>query len=1212
MGINIYKYKSIQDVILGIECEYQKSIQEYRDQCILQERHNTEFLNSDKNIFNSIDHPILMELINDYREIKKGLFNRNYKQAQDLLVSLKDRVKEHYIGINRRAGQIEDRDAVSNFKSEMYFLTDFIFRLEMTIELIGNCLVPLEDYAADRAKAGFEISQDEDYELFLVNKCLVLYRTALFDDECIEILEKLTKRLCGRKFYSKHMLFRVGTLNIQYRLYEHAERIFGQLIEKLRNEASSSTWDNEEKRIFFSSYMMLVSSYEYSGQYNKALATLIGEPLDEDPLQLCKHLIEKVINTLSKAEKSINDLVFASNDEESRQRVVGLLRRILITNTENNLFNGEIAQFAYANGEIFYRITQKENNEITKYIQNLYRAKGETRDDITEKAVQKHIQSEEKNKPLHDYLHLLAHCLNEEAVLILKRRYPDDKDIYRNLIILSRAIMLLVAEDEETYIGAHAFKTCLATVYAEAGEFHLASQNISEIIQDPEQYSGMDVVSKAEIDFFYYLLPRINAISSTNPISNSYADKYYNHYLNCCYRNFDFDAISHISLLSFEYRLAILLQSGDLARISEEFYEQVSADENNLEDNYNAVINIKNLDAHNIWLKNERHKVRYIYEFLKLYLQHDKDGNSLRSPRLYEMAYQYLKINHCFGQDTEISEIQYIDFDCPQNAIKLMTELFDGARLSGECADCVKGGQNIELTIGNVKLILADHWINKKDLDRTSLYFIFNGVICDSVADEDTAKHHSLSDELNKDIFLERIQFFDTPSKAIKEFFLLCTFMMIRADFVNPSRIFIMTPVNNAEPCKFPILDDLSLIHQNYDSNAETANFESLNAQYALSLNRSPFLCKKWLARLVHTSNTWLWALTFVLEDGNPNDMQYTIYFPDKQSTTAKLYHRAQCENILNHIFRPQRIIHTKNKKQYRACNADPPLCHIWKTERILDAKFKELFKSFPEIAWKQYAERHPNGSLLFWKKNESNRYVVWRIVLTNNSRAEKDAIMQTICNEGLEYPFVKRNPDSAQEWPIPYDALQKNEPFLFICHLGKTDDVVKFELNSFFEAERIRYWYDHEMILGDDWLKMIRTIISKDTCVGCIMLITCQEFFESESINREFEELIQKKHEKSQFAIVPVVYNCYRSDDLLKMAKKAYEMEKVSLSQHQICLELLGLSPHKTKGNQTIFLNDLKGGSLQEYTDNEKDKGRRTGAILHMCNELNVIKEKL
>lgn len=49
-------------------------------------------------------------------------------------------------------------------------------------------------------------------------------------------------------------------------------------------------------------------------------------------------------------------------------------------------------------------------------------------------------------------------------------------------------------------------------------------------------------------------------------------------------------------------------------------------------------------------------------------------------------------------------------------------------------------------------------------------------------------------------------------------------------------------------------------------------------------------------------------------------------------------------------------------------------------------------------------------------------------------------------------------------------------------------------------------------MILGDDWFKKVKNIIGKKNCVGCIMLVTKQEFFESYSINREFVEIERKK----------------------------------------------------------------------------------------------------
>lgn len=310
---------SIAELIGQVEIEYEKALSEYEDSGILLQRHDDKFLDSDNNIFND-EHKILMELIDRYRIIKNQRYNRNYEEAEKQLLALKNDVDEHFKSINRRMRQIgygEDKEKLS---SERYFINDFQNHLKLTIKLIRTGLIPFENYVKHCDEMGVDLCEDKDYTLFLVNKCLLLNHAMMFNDECVRILDKLTKRVKGRKEYSNDLLFCVGTLTIQYRLYKNAEVIFMQLISKLENKIITNHADNNEKYMYFSSYMMLISSYEYSGEYNKALTTLIGGTNKNTPIDICKSWLEKISGILSDKNYKIDDLCFASDDKSKRKR----------------------------------------------------------------------------------------------------------------------------------------------------------------------------------------------------------------------------------------------------------------------------------------------------------------------------------------------------------------------------------------------------------------------------------------------------------------------------------------------------------------------------------------------------------------------------------------------------------------------------------------------------------------------------------------------------------------------------------------------------------------------------------------------------------------------------------------------------------------------------------------------------------------------------
>ena len=1165
---------SIAELIGQVEIEYEKALSEYEDSGILLQRHDDKFLDSDNNIFND-EHKILMELIDRYRIIKNQRYNRNYEEAEKQLLALKNDVDEHFKSINRRMRQIgygEDKEKLS---SERYFINDFQNHLKLTIKLIRTGLIPFENYVKHCDEMGVDLCEDKDYTLFLVNKCLLLNHAMMFNDECVRILDKLTKRVKGRKEYSNDLLFCVGTLTIQYRLYKNAEVIFMQLISKLENKIITNHADNNEKYMYFSSYMMLISSYEYSGEYNKALTTLIGGTNKNTPIDICKSWLEKISGILSDKNYKIDDLCFASDDKSKRKKIINILRELVVN---NNPFESEI--FSYLNGDVFYDITKKFNESKKTHIHDLYRKKNEARVDVINRVCEKYCEKPEKNKPLHDFLHLLAHCINEEAVLVIHRQHPSEEEVYKNLVTFARALMLLVSEDEETYHGAHSFKTCFATVYAEAGEFHIASRSISEIVMDT-QYSKMDVVSKAEIDFFYYLLPRIDDISNGNLINFSIeGNQHYNHYLNCCYRNFDFDAISHISLLSFEYQVSVMLQNGDLVNIAKEFKKHMNkSGDGVLETRYRQAVNIKNLDAHNIWLKNERNKVKYMFQFLKLYFESDERGKAIRNPRIYEIAYQYLKINNSFGQNPDTVDIPYVDFDDTKNAIKGIKELFDEAIQE----------ENL-LIIDNIKLILGGSTETLLEEDSMSACFVL---------DENKSNIKSAEED---DPDNARIRYFNNESAAIKEFFLMATLIKIKEDFINPSRIFIMTPVNNAEPCKFLVQDNRSFIRESYENEVDSEyEFDDVNSQYSLSLIRPSFLSRDWLVRLNYASKNWEWAITFMLKDDKMRDTKYTVYYQDKQPMSSIIQNRQKCENNLNKIYKKSAIKHARKCNSLRQC-------YVWKVDKINQPEIKQLLSSFPEIVWEENVRNFERGNLLLWKSIHEQR-TVWRIVFAKDSE-EIDRMMMALCNCGQEVPFSKRKEEAIQSWPVPYDALEGDKPYVFICHLGKEDNFVKEELNSFFEVHGIRYWYDHEMILGDDWFKKVKNIIGKKNCVGCIMLVTKQEFFESYSINREFVEIERKKRENPDFSIVPIIYGCYGDEELNEMVRRAYGQGNYSQQNaYKTCIDLIGIGHSE---HLKIYLNEVNGDCLQAYHLNELNRGRKMGAVLELCKTLHVIKEEI
>ena len=75
-------------------------------------------------------------------------------------------------------------------------------------------------------------------------------------------------------------------------------------------------------------------------------------------------------------------------------------------------------------------------------------------------------------------------------------------------------------------------------------------------------------------------------------------------------------------------------------------------------------------------------------------------------------------------------------------------------------------------------------------------------------------------------------------------------------------------------------------------------------------------------------------------------------------------------------------------------------------------------------------------------------------------------------------------------------------------------------------------------------------------------------------------------------------------------MVRRAYGQGDYSHQDaYRTCIEVMGIG---RSGYLKVYLNEVKGDTLQAYQQNEIGSGRKSGAILTLCKELHVIKEEI
>ena len=212
----------------------------------------------------------------------------------------------------------------------------------------------------------------------------------------------------------------------------------------------------------------------------------------------------------------------------------------------------------------------------------------------------------------------------------------------------------------------------LATVFIEVGDFDIAEQELIKILSD-QKYPELDVVSKAEIDFFTYRVRRMKKISSGElDYLGDDKDTQYNHYLNLCYRLFDYDAIAHMSLISFEYYLSNILHEEGLENIGK-YFSQGTEQQAEFGLRYFTFLHDTEGDSHNNWLNSERKKVEYIVEFLRSFFRL-RGGSYSRDINIFDLASKC--IHYCdFARARDDAQVRFISFASVKEVIEGLTAI---------------------------------------------------------------------------------------------------------------------------------------------------------------------------------------------------------------------------------------------------------------------------------------------------------------------------------------------------------------------------------------------------------------------------------------------------------------------------------------------------------------------------------------------------------
>lgn len=1194
-------HKKIQE----IKCSFQVIQDNYQKNKYKLERRDDAYKDSEENIFDdnslwNLDQFILLEA-QLYRD-----GSLRYDEILKIIRQLSEKIDNWVRSMRGRTMQ-GIPEAKKKYNSEKYYLKDMKIRLDYYCEIL-TLLYKLNEYEESFLKKGIELSYDDEYDAYLLNKCIMLSQVGYCRNECMRLIEDLNNRVGNSPMYNGDFYYKLAELNFALQRYKDAERFVDKTIYLLKCELAQNA--PGEQRMFqlhdmlFSAYQLRVLGYEFCGDYANAVYYLTGKT----PKEVIS-LFRRALNT-----HDFEALQYSSDNIGRFAEVVDKKRQAVVNNIESciqmNIFSSEMAQYVYnsENREIFERIVEDKNKKCKELIrQKLSQEMGTVRAGYLESDFEKDVEKvylanaldlEDANIK-NEYIHILAHCINECGVTFMKRHNTDDEEeLANNLVLLGRALMLYVSEKRAIY------KSCYATTYAEAGDMWIARNELKRIIEHPD-YAKYDVTTKAEIAFFYYIISSMtliedNEFNYTDEISNSL----YNRYLNYCYRSFDYDAIAHIRVYSFRNKIAALLQSDDLTTMAKKFlfFSKQKVKERTA---YQEFVDNVYFQNSNKRLINEYEKTKYMYQFLLSFFQVLTDNPNeqiVRSQQIIDYAFKYLHFYKASINNEVEKVIDYIDFINIEKDIATLSKLVNGVEYAN---NIVRSDHCRLIFLNNDNAITEffEHVVLFNKEARSMMYFL-------ACKDKDTLDKVKIGIKNRKVSIYPKFRVFDSLVAGLKEFIIFTTFFIIKDDFCNPRNIFVMTPIGTAKTCRYRIDNSVDLIDDFYAKTEAltVGSWKEVSTQYR-AIAESMFRETAWESGL--NNNRYGRYISYVVSVTYDRDSISGIvkykYKYDVSDTwkIARLFSPSRWHQNMEDFYTALQYDSGKIPAHGTECAQVGAHCSVVYIENIDNSEYEGALTNFVD-ATKAFINIGDNycRKALVWRGTNGS-LVSWRLISLSENCPHNiiNEIRQVMCCKGQGLVFAPIHAAFASKqykWPNPHNYENSDKKFVFISHSSMDDDLVKQELNEFFVKYDVPIWYDKEKLIKDPtWKDRVRTVMTNGNCVGIVVLVTNSSFFKSEAI--QFELSVASniiKLAQKEFSVLPIVYGVAFSNLELR------NLIVTSICDDDTAFEIKKMLIPDNNASVITYLRQNQ--SLEEYTRIEQGTDRE-GSVLAALQELKI-----
>lgn len=1170
--------------------EYTTILEKYYKDKYELECQDDKFKDSEENIFGDREKTKLEKFITEEAQLYRNGSLR-YCERLGIVDNLSEEITNWLLSMEGRAVQGFGKAKVM-VKSEKYYLRDMIIRLHLYSKIL-SLLVRLEEYEKESLQLGIELSADCEYEAYLLNKCILLSQVGYCKNECMILVNELNSRVGNNTSYTGDFYYMLAELNFSLQCYNEAQPFLNMAISTLENEIKNNRVLEDKRRYqihdtLFAAHQLKALGFEFCGDFEMAIKYLTGRT----PVEVVNMFKDTLAPQNFECLSYSSDLEgkYSEESKTKREAVIDLVEKM----TNHRLFLSKMSEFVYdkTNQEILEKMVNYENQKIHNRI-----AKGIKDSTKIEKVYLANAISTADVNLIHEYIHILAHCINEYGVTFMKQCKEDEKGLAKDMILLGRALMLFVSEKRSIY------KSCYATTYAEAGDTWIAKNELLKMITHKD-YTNYDVATKAEIAFFYYLINSMSLIENDTFASAEEENLgLINRYFNYCYRNFDYDAIAHMHIYSFRNRIAELLQGSNLNKISKNFLEFAERKSNG-KTAYQEFVDHVYFQNSNKRLRNEYEKVKYMYHFLLSFCQ-QYDANTEKSAKrnvfIFDYAFKYIHYYNATFSNVVGHQFDYIDFEAIETACNAVVSLLNG----------VKQYENI-IESDHCKLIIiqkdeqSENFASslaeyEKEANRKMFF-----VACKNIKMLQNQKN--CYRKVNNS---PKFRLFSSVGKGLKEFFIFTVFFMIKDDFFNPNNIFIMTPIGTAKACRYRVSNEFGIITKSYSRRSDEIIGIPKDAitQYRVVASEALKKETNWESQLnnVKYDREVLYIVCVTYDRYSTTEVVKYRYKYSVSDTwkEARLFFPMSWKEHMDTIYEDMKYNRDKIESHSSECIFPDNHCSV-----VLINSAKEDLYTLDDCAiFKQAIEFFSNISNIEFRKaliwrGENGSYVGWRIVFLTEDCPETHMleIQQAMCCKGQGLIICSAKPPKKYQWPEPYDYHNSNDKFIFISHYtrGSSDNfIVKRELNDFFLKSNIPVWYDKEREIAlDSWKDRIVSVLNHPNCAGIIILVTNPNFFESKSI--QFELLVAQKRRKEQnstFSVMPIIYGITSNNEQLREMIRTQIKDANTLHSIE---DLILPTPDKV----ITYLQPNQ--SLNEYMQQEQKDGRK-GSMYTALSELSI-----